>query len=215
MACAASAFVLVGTNAQAAPTPGVSKTGSTVDGVFAHLAAVHGAHGGGLFSSAEGQQVRAALKAAGASGSGSGVVVHKAAGNGSVSPNVVPPPDPGSDCTGYFNDEPAADVYLQESWTSIPWGVYLTDANAGLGVVAFNNQTWADNREQNGYSTHVEPWDYTFHANLGNPFSVKGGGDYLMGPGASVSFYWYWNSVADPGSGGYAWVNCTYEPDVN
>jgi hypothetical protein len=163
-----------------------------------------GANGGGTFASPQGQEFRQALADSGAPSGGFAAA---------VSPSTAAAASY-ADCTGTFNDTSAI-VTLQESATSIPWGVKLTPANAIFGEVLFNNETWANNRQQNGYQEHFEPWSYLFHSNLGNPFQVKGGGSYKMPSGATVSFYWYWNSYSNPNEGGYAWVNCIYRPGVN
>ncbi|MGW2650526.1 hypothetical protein ACWC2T_37970 [Streptomyces sp. NPDC001393] len=118
-------------------------------------------------------------------------------------------------CTGTFNDT-SATVTLQESNASIPWSVRLAPANASLRAVNFSNQSFADNYQANSYQPHNEPWNHWFHGNLGNPFSIiRSSLKHQMHNGSSVSFLWFWHSIARPTSGGYAWVNCTYRPGVN
>jgi hypothetical protein len=189
----------------AAPdTSGPSTGSATLVDLVRGWAAAGASYGGGTFADGRGQALRPALAATGASASGVVVGVRPAANTGNL-----------PHCTGVFNDT-SATVSLQESASSIPWGVSLAPANAAFGVVNFNAQIFADNYQANGYQQHTEPWDYKFHGNLGNPFQVRGGGTHEMTSGRSeVSFLWYWSSAAAPSQGGYAYNNCVYDKNAN
>ena len=175
--------------------------------VLADLVAHEGGNGGGTFDTPEGQRVLAALAVEGRSPAAGTSLV--------VVPATKDPGDGGRMCTGTFDDTSAV-VTLQESKASIPWGVRLKSMNSVLGSVAFSNQSYADNYQANSYQPHYEPWNYWFHGNLANPFPiVKSSLTHTMKIGSSVSFLWTWHSISKPASGGYAWVNCTYDPGVN
>jgi hypothetical protein len=196
---------LIGATPGSATAQSVSR--DPLSAVLADLVAQQGSNGGGTFNTSEGQKVLAALAATGQSSGPMGGLV--------VVPATKDPGGGGRMCTGTFDDNSAV-VTLQESNASIPWGVRLKPMNSVLGEVAFSNQSFADNYQANSYQPHYEPWNYWFHGSLANPFSIVGSSlKHQMKIGSAVSFLWTWHSISKPASGGYAWVNCTFDPGVN
>lgn len=117
-------------------------------------------------------------------------------------------------CSGTF-DEPSAVITLQESPTSIPWSAPIKASTGIQGIVFYANQTFADGYQANSYQPHIEPWNYFFHGSLSNPFPVVGANlTHSMHDGSEVSFLWYWFNIPIPRAGGYAFVNCTYHPNI-
>jgi hypothetical protein len=154
--------------------------------------------GSGPLGSPQGRQLVAALQA----------------GPRSVAPAARLPAAPGGrfpTCQGTWLSSGAATVHVQQSTASVPWGVLLTPLSSRLGVVRFQAQIYAGGYQANVYQPHVQGWSYQFHGYVPRTFSVVGAGvPHTMHPGTVVSFLWYWNSVTQPGSGGYAYLNCTY-----
>lgn len=204
--CSVILLAAVATSASAAapePTAPAGAAGESVAALVDHWRAAGSAHGGGDLDGAEGRRVAAALSTETPADTPADTPATEQAPDG-VAVKAFPP------CHGTFNDVSAVVVVQQSPSHGIPWGVKLTPANSSLGVVNFSAQIYADRNQANVYQPHIEPWNYLFHGPLPRTFQKVGGGTYTMHGGSTVSFLWYWRSVAQPGRGGYAYLNCVY-----